>query len=48
MLGAMRPLAESMADFLTKLSTVEGLAYPLPLPPGDLIADATPLEPRIL
>jgi dTDP-4-dehydrorhamnose reductase len=44
--GALRPLTESMADFLKKLSTTEGLAYPLP--PGDLLADATPLEPRLL
>ncbi len=44
--GIMRPVAESMSDFLVKLSTVEGLAYPLP--PGDLLADAMPLEPRIL
>jgi dTDP-4-dehydrorhamnose reductase len=42
----MRPLAESMADFLAKIETTEGLAYPLP--PGDLMADTTPLEPRIL
>lgn len=44
--GLMRPLADSMVDFMAKLSTVEGIAYPLP--PGDLLADAMPLEPRIL
>jgi dTDP-4-dehydrorhamnose reductase len=42
----MRPVADSMADFLDKLATTEGLAYPLP--PGDFLADAIPLEPRIL
>ena len=44
--GAMRPLAESMADYHARLASTEGLAYPLP--PGDLLADAVPLEPRIL
>jgi dTDP-4-dehydrorhamnose reductase len=44
--GLLRPLAGSMTDFLAKLSRVEGLAYPLP--PGDLLADATPLETRLL
>jgi dTDP-4-dehydrorhamnose reductase len=44
--GAMKPLAESMADYHARLASTEGLAYPLP--PGDLLADAVPLEPRIL
>jgi dTDP-4-dehydrorhamnose reductase len=44
--GVMRPLAECMIDYHTRLDTTEGLAYPFP--PGDLLADATPLEPRIL
>ena len=44
--GVMRPLAECMVDYHDRLDSTEGLAYPLP--PGDLLADATPLEPRIL
>ncbi|WP_435011239.1 SDR family oxidoreductase [Tundrisphaera lichenicola] len=44
--GAMRPMADCMVDYLTQLESTEGLAQPLP--PGDLLADAMPLEPRIL
>jgi dTDP-4-dehydrorhamnose reductase len=44
--GALRPLADCMADYHARLASTEGLAHPLP--PGDLLADATPLEPRIL
>jgi dTDP-4-dehydrorhamnose reductase len=44
--GVMRPVAECMLDYFTRLESTEGLAYPLP--PGDLLADASPLEPRIL
>jgi dTDP-4-dehydrorhamnose reductase len=44
--GAMRPLADCMVDFLTRLASTEGLAQPLP--PGDLLSDAMPLEPRLL
>ena len=44
--GLMRPMAESMADYHARLDSTEGLAYPLP--PGDLLGDALPLEPRIL
>lgn len=43
--GVMRPLAECMIDYHDRLNSTEGLAYPFP--PGDLLADATPLEPRI-
>ena len=42
----MRPVAESLLDYLARLESTEGLAHPLP--PGDLTADAMPLEPRIL
>ncbi len=41
----MRPLADCMIDFHDRLDATEGLAYPFP--PGDFLADATPLEPRI-
>ncbi len=44
--GLMRPVAECMVDYLARLGSTEGLAHPLP--PGDLLADAMPLEPRIL
>jgi dTDP-4-dehydrorhamnose reductase len=44
--GLMRPLADCMIDYHERLDSTEGLAYPLP--PGDLLADAMPLEPRIL
>jgi dTDP-4-dehydrorhamnose reductase len=44
--GVMRSLAECMIDFHDRLYSTEGLAYPFP--PGDLLADAIPLEPRIL
>jgi dTDP-4-dehydrorhamnose reductase len=44
--GVMRPLADCMVDYHDRLDSTEGLAYPFP--PGDLLADATPLEPRIL
>ncbi len=44
--GVMRRLADCMVDYHDRLDSTEGLAYPFP--PGDLLADATPLEPRIL
>ncbi len=44
--GVMRPLADCMVDYHDRLDSTQGLAYPFP--PGDLLADATPLEPRIL
>jgi dTDP-4-dehydrorhamnose reductase len=44
--GVMKPVAACMIDFHERIDTTDGLAYPLP--PGDLLADATPLEPRIL
>jgi dTDP-4-dehydrorhamnose reductase len=44
--GAMRPLAQCLVDYRSKLESTAGLAHPLP--PGDLLADARPLEPRIL
>jgi hypothetical protein len=42
----MRPLADSMTDYHARLSSTEGLAYPLP--PGDLSGDAIPPGPRIV
>jgi dTDP-4-dehydrorhamnose reductase len=44
--GAMRPLADCMVDYKARLASIEGLAQPLP--PGDLLSDAMPMEPRLL
>jgi len=44
--GVMKPLADCMIDYHDRLDSTEDLVYPFP--PGDLLADATPLEPRIL
>lgn len=44
--GAVRPLADCMADYLARLASTEGLARPIP--PPALHPDATPLEARIL
>ena len=44
--GVMRPMDACLADYLGRLSSTEGLAQPLP--PTDLLADATPLESRLL
>ena len=44
--GLMRPMADCMADYHSRLASTGGLAHPLP--PGDLLGDAMPLEPRIL
>ena len=44
--GVLRPLGESMADYHDRLGSTDGLAYPLP--PRDLLADAMPLENRML
>jgi dTDP-4-dehydrorhamnose reductase len=44
--GAMRPLADSMADYRARLASTEGLSSPLPT--AHIIPDAAPLESRLL
>ena len=46
--GIMRPLADCLADYHARLESTEGLTHPLPLSPETMLADAIPLEPRIL